>query len=137
MIQLQKTFPVSTAKLWEALTELKQMKQWYFKELNAFCPEVGFETSFAFEYQGKTFTHLWRIYEVIHKKRIAYHWQYKEYEGDSTVSFELVESPKGVQLQIEAKIIKSFPPMDEFSTKNMEAGWRELIEERLNTFLLK
>lgn len=72
---------------------------------------------------------------MIPKKRIAYHWQYKEYDGDSTVSFDLQDTNDGVRLLLEANIIKSFPSIEEFSRESMEAGWRELIEKRLTTFL--
>ncbi|MEK9613918.1 MAG: SRPBCC domain-containing protein [Flavobacteriaceae bacterium] len=137
MIQFQKQIPVSRDKLWSALTELDQMRQWYFKELKDFEPEVGFETSFTFEYQGKKFTHQWRVYEVLPLDRISYHWKYQEYEGDSIVSFELEEAPQGVLLRLEAHILKPFPPLEEFSQKNMEEGWRNLIEDRLTPFLIK
>ena len=51
MILLQKTIPVSPNKIWKALTKLKQMQKWYFKEITDFRPEVGFETSFAVVYR--------------------------------------------------------------------------------------
>ena len=135
MIQIEKTFPIPKEKLWKALTDHRQMQQWYFKELKDFNAEIGFQTSFSLEYQGKIFTHLWRVYEVIPKKRIAYHWQYKEYDGDSTVSFDLQDTNDGVRLLLEANIIKPFPSIEEFSRESMEAGWRELIEKRLTPFL--
>lgn len=135
MIQIKKTFNIPRARLWKALTNHKQMQQWYFKELGAFDAKVGFQTSFSIEYQGKIFTHQWRVCEVIPKKRIVYHWQYKEYDGDSTVFFELEDTNNGVDLLLKAKILKPFPPIEEFSPESRKAGWQSLIEDRLTTFL--
>ena len=57
MIQIEKTFPIPKEKLWKTLTDHRQMQQWYFKELKDFNAEIGFQTSFSLEYQGKIFTY--------------------------------------------------------------------------------
>ena len=49
MIQIEKTFPIPREKLWKALTDHRQMQQWYFKELKDFNAEIGFQTSFSLE----------------------------------------------------------------------------------------
>ena len=98
---------------------------------------MGFETAFAFEYKGKTFTHKWCVVEVEPDQKIAYHWQYEEYEGDSMVSFQMEKVSNGSHLDLEARILSPFPEMEEFSQKIMEKGWSSLIENRLIPFLLK
>lgn len=103
MILLQKTIPVSPNKIWKALTKLKQMQKWYFKEITDFRPEVGFETSFAVVYRKKIFTHQWLIYDVLPQYRIAYYWQYLEYEGKATVSFDLEEVIQGTKVTLKLK----------------------------------
>lgn len=103
MILLQKTIPVSPNKIWKALTKLKQMQKWYFKEITDFRPEVGFETSFAVVYRKKIFTHQWLIYDVLPQYRIAYYWQYLEYEGKTTVSFDLEEVIQGTKVTLKLK----------------------------------
>lgn len=137
MILLQKTIPVSPNKIWKALTKLKQMQKWYFKEITDFRPEVGFETSFAVVYRKKIFTHQWLIYDVLPQYRIAYYWQYLEYEGMSTVSFELEEVIQGTKVTLKSKIIEPFPKLEEFSKESMENGWKGLIENRLTPFLVE
>jgi len=137
MITLRKTIPVSCTTLWSALTELDQMQQWYFQELKEFKAKVGFENAFTFEYKGKTFTHKWRVVEVEPSQKIAYYWQYEEYEGDSIVSFQMEKVQNGSHLHLEARILSPFPEMEEFSQKSMEKGWSSLIEDRLIPFLLK
>lgn len=71
----------------------------------------------------KLFTHRWNVYEVIPNEKIAYHSQYEEYDGESTVSFKLKKKKNGVSLTLTAKILDPFPAMKEFSYKSMFKGW--------------
>jgi len=43
---IERTFRVPVSRVWEALTDKDQMKQWYF-DVSGFRPEVGFAFSFA------------------------------------------------------------------------------------------
>lgn len=63
------------------------MTKWYFNNVSGFKPEVGFETEFVVASKERIFTHLWKIIEVVPYKRIAYTWNYKEYEGESKSFF--------------------------------------------------
>ena len=41
---VEQIFNTTIANVWDAITELDQMKQWYFNNIESFKPEVGFET---------------------------------------------------------------------------------------------
>ena len=61
---IERTLSAPVAKVWKALTDVDQMRQWYF-DLKEFKPEVGFEFEFVVEHEGTTYHHLCRVTEVI------------------------------------------------------------------------
>jgi uncharacterized protein YndB with AHSA1/START domain len=123
-------------KVWDAITDIELMKQWFFTNIPAFEPTVGFETQFVVESGDRTFTHLWRIDHVTNQKVIIYNWKYKEYEGDGRVTFELFKTDRGVLLRVTNEGLESFPQnIPEFSRENCEAGWKYFINESLRELL--
>ena len=83
------------ARVWKAVTDLDQMKQWLFPALESFKPEVGYETEFTVHHEGKTYPHLWRVLEVVPEKKIAFGWKYKGYPGNSLVTIEFFPEGSG------------------------------------------
>ena len=134
-IIVQEQFNVSPQLLWQCLTQLEHMQKWFFKELKSFEAVRGFKTSFAFQYNNKTFTHQWEVREVIIQEKLCLGWKYKEYPGDSEAIFEISSSPKGTILKLTATILSSFPEMEEFSRESMKTGWTDLIQKRLNAYV--
>jgi len=134
-IIVQEQFNVSPQLLWQCLTQLEHMQKWFFKELKSFEAVRGFKTSFAFQYNNKTFTHIWTVREVIIQEKLCLGWEYKEYPGTSEAIFEISSSPKGTILKLTATILSSFPEMEEFSRESMKTGWTDLIQKRLNTYV--
>src|SRR4029450_4326223 len=86
---VERTFDAPVELVWSALTDVDQMRQWYF-DLKEFKPEVGFKFEFVVEHEGNTYHHLCKVTDVIPEKKIAYTWRYKGEPGDSLVTFELV-----------------------------------------------
>lgn len=43
---VEQSFNTPIEVLWNAITEIDQMRQWLFENIPAFKPEVGFETQF-------------------------------------------------------------------------------------------
>jgi uncharacterized protein YndB with AHSA1/START domain len=87
-VVIERTFTAPIARVWKALTDVEEMRRWYF-DLKEFKPEVGFEFKFSVEHEGVKYCHLCKITEVIPQRRLAYTWRYKGHEGDSLVTFEL------------------------------------------------
>ena len=77
------------------------------------------------------------VFKVTPYKTLAYYWQYEEYEGNSTVTFEIEESPEGVELILTAEILEAFSDIDVFSQERMVKGWNGLIYDRLKPYLEK
>lgn len=78
--EIERIYNAPVEKVWKAITDKDQMKQWYF-DLAAFKPEVGFEFQFSGENEGRKFVHLCKITEVIVFKKLLYSWRYEGYEG--------------------------------------------------------
>jgi uncharacterized protein YndB with AHSA1/START domain len=133
-ITLEQTFDAPIARVWQALTDVAQMREWYF-DLKEFKPEAGFEFEFVLEHEGNTYHHLCKVTEVIPQKKIAYTWRYKGEPGDSLVTFELFAEGSKTRLTLTHTGIESFPKTPAYARKNFEAGWAQLIGTSLMQFV--
>ena len=133
-VMIERTFNAPVARVWQALTDVEQMRQWYF-DLKEFKPEVGFEFEFVVEHQGTTYQHLCKIPEVIPQKKIAYTWRYKGEPGDSLVTFELFAEGDKTRVKLTHSGIETFPKTPAYARKNFEAGWTAIIGSELKQFV--
>ena len=85
---IERTYNAPVKKVWKAITDRDQMKEWYF-DLAAFKPEEGFEFKFTGGSPEKKYVHLCKVTEVIENKKLTYSWRYEGYPGNSFVTFEL------------------------------------------------
>lgn len=135
-VVVERTFDAPVATVWKAITEKEQMKQWFFETLDAFKPEVGFQTVVTVRHNGKEFPHLWKVVEVVPEKKLAFAWSYTNYEGDSLVTIELFEEKNKTKLRLTHDGLDTFPQDDpDFGRASFNAGWNALIGERLKGFL--
>jgi uncharacterized protein YndB with AHSA1/START domain len=135
-IVIERTFNARVARVWKALTDVDQMRRWYF-DLKEFKPEVGFEFAFVVEHEGNRYDHRCRVTEVIPEKKIAYAWRYEGQEGDSLVTFELFADGDKTRLKLTHEGIETFPKTPAYARKNFEAGWTEIIGSSLKQFVEK
>jgi len=135
-VVIERTFNAPVGRVWTALTNVEQMRQWYF-DLKEFNPEVGFEFEFVVEHEGMTYHHLCRITEVIPQKKIAYTWRYKGYPGDSLVKFELLAEGDKTRLKLTHDGLDTFPKLPSFARENFLKGWTEIIGSELMQFVEK
>jgi uncharacterized protein YndB with AHSA1/START domain len=132
-VVIERTFNAPVARVWKALTDVQEMRQWYF-DLKEFKPEVGFEFEFVVEHEGNKYHHLCKITEVSPQKKIAYTWRYKGEVGESLVTFELSPDGDKTRLKLTHKGLETFPKTPAFARENFEAGWTGLASE-LEQFL--
>jgi uncharacterized protein YndB with AHSA1/START domain len=135
-IVIERTFNARVARVWKALTDVDQMRSWYF-DLKEFKPEVGFEFAFVIEHEGNRYDHRCRVTEVIPQKKIAYTWRYEGHEGVSLVTFELFADGDKTRLKLTHEGIETFPKTPAYARKNFEAGWTEIIGSSLKQFVEK
>jgi uncharacterized protein YndB with AHSA1/START domain len=133
-VVVERTFNASIAQVWKAITDVDQIRVWYF-DLKEFKPEVGFEFEFIVEHEGNAYHHLCKITEVIPQKKIAYTWRYKGEPGDSLVTFELFSEGDNTRLKLTHTGIETFPKTPAYARKNFEQGWTTLIGTELKQFV--
>ena len=135
---IERTFNVPIEKVWSAITDKNEMKQWYF-DLAEFKAEIGFK----FEFKGgpakdRQYTHLCIVTEVVTNKKLTYSWSYKGYEGISYVTFELFKEGDRTKLKLTHSGLESFPADNtDFAKTNFEAGWNSIIGKSLPSYLEK
>lgn len=135
-IIVEQTFSASVKNVWEAITNVLEMRQWFFNNIESFKPTVGFKTQFTVKSEDRTFTHLWTITEVEPLKKIVYNWKYEEYAGDSFVRFELFQLKNETKIRVTSVVTKSFPTnIPEFKHESCLNGWTYFIKQNLNNFL--
>jgi uncharacterized protein YndB with AHSA1/START domain len=137
-VVVEQTFQASIDAVWNAITEIGQMREWYFDAIPSFQPVVGFETQFNVRDQGRDFLHMWKLTDVVPPRMITYNWKYEGYSGDSFVVFELIEQNDGTKLRLRHQVTESFPEdIAAFSREITIEGWTYFIKNTLKAFLEK
>ena len=131
---LERTYHAPVARVWKALTDVDQMRAWYF-DLKEFKPQVGFEFGFVVEHEGDTYDHRCQVTEVIPQKKIAYTWRYQGHEGNSLVTIELSPDGDKTRLKLTHKGLETFPKTPAFARGNFEKGWTAIIGTELKQFV--
>ena len=135
-IIIEQLFDKSINEVWRAITEIELMTQWFFENIPDFKTEVGFKVQFNVEAPSRDFLHLWEVTEVIPKQKIVYNWKYKDYAGDSFVTFELFEIDNQTKLILTTKVVEDFDDsIEEFKRESGIEGWNYFIKTRLKEFL--
>ncbi len=133
---VEQTFHVSAKVIWEALTDIHQMKRWYFDNIPDFKVEVGFKTAFDVQSDTRSFHHIWTVSEVIPFKKIVYKWQFSAYEGESFSHFEIEELGNQTKLRLTAIVTKDFSDkIPEFKRESCLGGWNYFIKDRLKNYI--
>ena len=135
-IIVERKYNAPISKVWKAITDKEEMKQWYF-DLAEFQPELGFKFQFIGGTEDNQYLHLCEIIEVIPKKKLTYSWRYDGYEGNSFVTFELFEEGDETRLKLTHRGLESFPNNPDFARKNFEMGWDQIINTSLKEYLSK
>ena len=135
-IIVAQTFDTPVEKVWQALTDESQMRQWFFKEIESFKPEVGFETNFNVNVGERDFLHIWKVMEVVPLKKITYSWKYAGYAGNFLSIFELLQQGNQTMLRLTCEIREDFPQeIPEFSRESGLKGWEYFIKQNLKQYL--
>ena len=133
-IIVERVFNAPVSKVWKAITDKAEMKDWYF-DLAEFKPEVGFKFQFMGGTEEKQYLHLCEITDVVPEKKLTYSWRYDGYEGNSFVTFELFEEGNQTRLKLTHRGLESFPDNPDFAKSNFEDGWDQIINTSLKNYL--
>ncbi|MEW5797528.1 MAG: SRPBCC domain-containing protein [Bacteroidota bacterium] len=135
---IERTFNAPAAKVWKAITDRSEMKQWYF-DLAEFKAEVGFE----FQFSGgpspeRQYLHLCKVTDVVTGKKLTYSWRYDGYPGISFVTFELFDEENKTRVKLTHAGLETFPNDEpDFAAKNFVEGWTDIIGRSLKEYLEK
>lgn len=131
---IERTYNAPTEKVWRAITDVEQMRQWYFK-LDDFKPEVGFTFEFSGQSDCGDYVHFCEVTEVEDGRKITYSWSYKDYEGMSHVSWELFPEGDKTRLVLTHTGLETFPPLKDFTRDSFTGGWTYFVHDALRKFL--
>ena len=135
-IRMERIYNAKVKKVWQAITDNNQMKQWYF-DIAEFKPEVGFEFQFTGEGKdGEKYIHLCKVVEVIKEKKLTYSWRYDGFEGNSMVTFELSAEGEETKLKLTHTGLETFPTNNpDFAKESFTEGWNYITGTSLKQFV--
>lgn len=119
--------------VWQALTTTDAMQVWYFPQLRAFEPVVGF--AFQFNDDGDEYQKVWTVIHVDEGKTLVHSWTYKGYPGISEVRFDIVPEAGTTRLRVTHTGIDRFPDDSHFKRERFEWGWDTLLGQNLQQLL--
>jgi uncharacterized protein YndB with AHSA1/START domain len=133
---VERVFDVPVQKVWEALTEIEQMKQWYF-DLPDFKAREGFEFQFyGGKNENKQYLHLCKVTDIVPGKMLAYTWRYDGYPGISKVSFELSREGNSTRLRLTHSGLETFGSSNpDFAKEEFTVGWTLFLNDALSEYL--
>ena len=133
---VEKLFNAPVNKVWKALTDVQQMKEWYFN-VDDFKAEKDFEFSFTGQgRKGEQYIHLCKVLEVVPHKKLQYSWQYKGLPGYSVVTFELFDEDDKTRLKLTHTGLESFAENGtDFARDSFNGGWNEIVNVSLEKHL--
>lgn len=137
IITLEQKFAVSKELIWQYLTDLDHIKKWWFSQIRAFEPRLGFVTRFSVHHEGEKYTHLWEVLEVVEQEKLVLDWRYANYPGRAYAQFELQSIPRGTLLIFTSDVIEFFPNKKVFSRASALDGWKTLLQEYLPKYVDK
>jgi uncharacterized protein YndB with AHSA1/START domain len=73
---------------------------------------------------------------VIPGKKLVHTWKYKEYPGESVLTWELFHEGEGTRVRLTHAGLETFPQNDpNFSRNSFTGGWNELLGRYLKEFV--
>ena len=137
-VVVEEIYKASLEKVWNAITDENQMREWFFPEMKSFKPVVGFETQFYVMANRVNYLHRWKVLEVVPFKKLSFEWKYPDYSGDSYVVFEISGDNKTTEMKFSHFGIETFPHNNpDFSRESCTGGWNYFIGKSLKEYLEK
>jgi len=135
-IETKVTCEASLGVVWRAITDAAVMPEWYFAEIEEFRPEVGFESRFVVETDGKEYEHVWRVLKADPPTRVAYTFDYAGIPGSARVDWTLRPTDDGTEVTVVHRGLHTMPDDDPvFSREAGEQAWEHLLKEWLKPFV--
>lgn len=128
----------SAEKVWSALTDKLQMKEWYFVIPDF---ELGVHKEFNFFEPGaeNKYHHHCEILEIIPHQKLKHTWTYPELSKEKTiVKWELEGEDDGTVVKLTHKGLENLAHLgNDFQKESFTNGWTEIIGKNLKEFVEK
>ncbi len=123
------------AKVWNILTDNKEMKNWYF-DIEEFKTDEGFEFKLSGEKDNKKYPTSCKILQAKPYQALSYTWSFDEVPFDTVVTFELFPHEQDkTKLRLTHEGIPNIPSgEDAYSLENFKQGWTEIIGSSLKKY---
>lgn len=133
---VERTYNAPIEKVWKAITDRDQMKEWYF-ELEEFKAEKGFKFQFTGGDENVQYLHECEILVSEPPNKLSYSWSYPDYTGYSVLTWELFdEGNNKTRLKLSHEGLESFPQENpNFRTQSFSDGWNYFVNEALASFV--
>jgi len=133
---VEQGFDRSASDVWNAITDIDEMRKWYFENIPDFKPEPGFRTQFPVVSGDRVFVHQWEVTDVVPGRKVVYNWRFEGLAGESSASFELTGDEHSARLVLGILILQDFiDDFPEFTRESCVGGWKYFINDRLKTYL--
>ncbi|TKC03650.1 SRPBCC family protein [Pedobacter frigoris] len=133
---VERTYNAPIEKVWKAITDRDQMKEWYF-ELEEFKAEKGFKFQFTGGDENVQYLHECEVLVCEPPHKLSYSWRYPDYKGYSVLTWELFkEGENKTRLKLSHEGLESFPQENpNFRVESFTGGWNYFINEALTNFV--
>jgi len=135
---VEQSFDAPIEKVWQAITDPAQLRNWFFGNIPDFKPEIGFATRFDVNSGERIFPHLWQVSAVVPQQQLSVNWKYDGFAGESCVHFELFKKNGRTTLRVTTEVVEDFDDaIPEFRRESCIGGWEYFIQSRLTEYLAK
>ena len=134
---IERTYNAPIEKVWKAITDKDQMKQWYF-DIAEFKPEVGFEFQFVAGDENKKYLHICKVTEVVEGKKLTHSWKYEGQSAETYVTWELFDENNQTRLKLTHEGLERIAEYGSaFAKENFAKGWTQIVGTALKEFVEK
>jgi len=129
---IEEVISATPSTVWKAMTEIEYLKQWFFN-IDNFELKEGFKFGFKGKgHNGETYNHICEILKIVPDKLLQFSWEYKEVNGCSVVTFELIEFGDHSKVILTHDGLDSFPSGNrDFELDSFKGGWTHIIGKEL------
>jgi uncharacterized protein YndB with AHSA1/START domain len=134
---VERTYNAPISKVWKAITDKNQMKEWYF-ELEEFRAEKGFKFQFFGGDEKEQYLHVCEVLIVEPPHKLSYSWTYPGHNtGYSVVTWELFEEgERKTRLKLTHEGLDSFPKdKPNFAVTSFTEGWNSILGDSLKKYV--
>lgn len=139
-IVLEKIYNAPIALVWQAITEEKHMREWYFDFKGQFQLETGHTFDwYAGDLKDKQWLHRGEMLEIVRNKKLVHTWTYPGYSGKAIAYWELSEvDGTTTKLNFRFEFAEPFDANEPSLVRgNFVNGWNEIILNSLEQYLNK